>query len=307
MPFKRTPALQGGFKWKRFTKKALFIVAILVFLSLLPLIYYETRGRNSIERRQLRNSFESGDFDAAYAYSKAILEEKPMDPFVLTINGFSSYQLAIAQINNSNTRSYIDECIWSLRKSMLSKENSYNGRVFYVLGKAYYYKGQGYADLAVDYLEKAWVEFTAADIPEYLGLAYAGVGDYRGSVAAFTMALPEEPSDILLLSIARSYEALEEGEPAKAYLLRCLEISKDSKTIAAARLLLGKTLAKTGDSSGAEKEFLKAIEEGGENAEAHYQLGELYAHAGDTTRARAEWRRALRIDPTYGPARSRLN
>jgi tetratricopeptide (TPR) repeat protein len=282
-------------------------VVILVFLSLLPLVYYETRGRNSIERRQLRNSFESGDFEAAYTYSKEILQEKPMDPFVLTINGFSSYQLAIAQINNFDTRSYLDECIWSLRKSLLSKENYQDGRIFYVLGKAYYYKGQGYADLAVDYLEKAQSLYAAADIPEYLGLSYAGVRDYRNSVAAFAMALSKDPSDVLLLSIARSYEALEEGESAKAYLLRCLEISKDSKTIAAARLLLGKTLAKTGDPAGAENEFLKAIEEGGENAEARYQLGELYAHAGDTTRARAEWRRALRIDPTYGPARSRLN
>jgi Tfp pilus assembly protein PilF len=49
------------------------------------------------------------------------------------------------------------------------------------------------------------------------------------------------------------------------------------------------------------------MEEGGENAEAHFQLGELYAGGGDSTRARAEWRRAVRIDPAHGPARTRLN
>ena len=307
MSFEHAPASRAGFKRRRFAKKALLAVTILVFLSLFPLIYYETRGRSSVERRQLRNFFESGDFETAYASSKAILQEKPMDPFVLTINGFSAYQLAIAQINNLDARSYLDECVWSLRKALLSKENSHDGRIFYVLGKAYYYKGRGYADLAVDYLERAQNSFYAADIPEYLGLAYAGVSDYRSSVAAFTLALSANPSDVLLLSIARSYEALEEDESAIAYLLRCIEISKDSRTIATARLLLGKALVKTGDSSRAEKEFLKVIEEGGENAEAHYQLGELYALGGDTTRARAEWRRALRIDPTYGPARSRLN
>jgi len=149
--------------------------------------------------------------------------------------------------------------------------------------------------------------YRAADIPEYLGLAYAAIRDFHGSVAAFSDALSREPSDLLLLSIARSYMALEEDEQAKAYLRRCLEISVDSGTTATAHILLGNVYAKAGDTRGAESEYLKAIEENGESAEVRYQMGELYAMAGDTTRARAEWRRALRIDPTYGPARSRLN
>ena len=308
MSYERVSASRTGFNWKRFAKKAFLAVTILILVSLLPLIYYQTKGRSGIERRQLRTYFESGDFESAYTYSKSILEEKPMDSFFLTINGYSAYQLAIAQINNSDTLSYLDECIWSLRKALLSGGNSGDGRIFYVLGKAYYHKGQGFADLAVAYLEKARAApFMAADIPEYMGLAYANIHDYRSSVEAFTLALSDEPSDLLLLSIARSYRELEEDDSAKAYLLRCLEISKDSKTMTAARLLLGKTLLKAGDTGAAEKEFLKAIEEGGENAELRYQLGELYALGGDTTRARAEWRRALRIDPTYNPARSRLN
>jgi tetratricopeptide (TPR) repeat protein len=237
-----------------------------------------------------------------------MLKEKPLDSFLLTIHGFSSYQLAVAQINSYDMLSYIDESIWSLRKALLFRENSTDGRIFYVLGKAYFYKGHGYADLAVNYLEKARAAmYMAADIPEYLGLAYASIKDFRKSVSAFTLALTGEPSDVLLLSIARSYLALQEDESAKAYLVRSLEISKDSKTIAASRLLLGTILAKEGDVSGAEKEFLKVIEESGENADARYQLGELYALGGDPTRARAEWRRALRINPTHGPARSRLN
>jgi tetratricopeptide (TPR) repeat protein len=204
----------------------------------------------------------------------------------------------------------VDDSIWSLRKALLSRDSSQDGRIFYVLGKAYYYKGQGYADLAVNYLEKAWdANFRARDIPEYLGLAYAALGDYRSSVSAFSLSLTGEiePSDILLLAIARSYLAMEELEAARAYLVRCLQVSRDSNTIVVARLLLGNTLAKTGDLEGAEAEYLRVLEESGENAEAYFQLGELYALRGDTTRARAEWRRALRLDPTHGPARSRLN
>ena len=310
MFFRRSTAFGAGFKRKRFLKSALLGLAILVFVSFIPVLYLKISSSQRNERRQLRDYFESGLFDEAYKQSSGLLKEKPLDSFLLTIHGFSAYQLAIAQINTYNTIIYIDDCIWSLRKAMLLRENLPDERIFYVLGKAYYYKGPGYADLAVNYLEKARTALHgAADIPEYLGLAYAAIGDYRSSVEAFSMALTggADPSDLLLLSIARSYLALEEIEPAKAYLVHCLEITRDSKTSAIARLILGNILVKGGNISGAEAEYLKVIEEDGENAEAHYLLGELYALGGDTTRARAEWRRAIRIDPAHRPARSRLN
>jgi tetratricopeptide (TPR) repeat protein len=152
--------------------------------------------------------------------------------------------------------------------------------------------------------------------------------DYRSSVAAFTLALNpssvgdsepegagegrgeepgEGPSDLLLLSIARSYIALGESLPAKAYLLRCIEISRDSWSVVAARLLLGGILAEEGAGEEAEAQYLLVLNENGENAEVHYQLGELYAARGDMTRARAEWRRTVRIDPAHRQARLRLN
>jgi tetratricopeptide (TPR) repeat protein len=111
---------------------------------------------------------------------------------------------------------------------------------------------------------------------------------------------------VLLLSIARSYFALEEPEAAHAYLLRCLEVSPDSKTILAARLLFAQVLLKQGDAEGAEKQYTTILEETGENAEARYQLGELYAMRGDPVRARYEWNHAYRTDPAHAKARARL-
>jgi len=310
---RRQTAYRAGSRRKSVKKRIIVGLIVLVLLSFLPLTYYGLqRSRDENERRQIRNLFESGAFEEAFSQSKELLIEKPLDSFLLTIHGFSAYQLAIAQINTSDTLLYVDECIWSLRKTLLSGDNSTDGSIFYVLGKAYYYKGQEYGDLAVKYLEKAKALYKADDIQEYLGMAYASIRDYRSSVAAFSDALSADPSDIypsdiLLLSIAKSYIALEEEESAKAYLHRCLEISVDSGTSAVAHILLGNVYAKIGDISEAEKEYLRAIEENGESAEVRYQMGELYAMGGDSTRARAEWRRALRIDPTYGPARSRLN
>ena len=305
------PSYKAGFKRKQVFQNVMLAVIVLIFLSLLPVVYLRLRERGGNERRELQVLFETGAFDQAFVKSREMLNERPMDFFLLTVNGFSAYQLAISQINSFDTLSYINSSIWSLRKAMLLREGAGDARIFYVLGKAYYHKGPAHADLAVRYLGKARAAgFMAADIPEYLGLAYAALRDFRSSVNAFSLALTGEgggPSDVLFLSIARSYLGFNEFESAKAYLNRSLEISRDSRTRTTARLLLGYILYQTGDFSGAEEELLKLIDENGENAEASYRLGVVYASMGDTTRARAEWRRALRIDSTHGPARNRLN
>jgi tetratricopeptide (TPR) repeat protein len=100
--------------------------------------------------------------------------------------------------------------------------------------------------------------------------------------------------------------ALEEAESAGAYLLRCIEVSRDSKTRFTARLLLGEIYEKAEKFEEAEEQYTGILEEAGENAEARYRLGELYVLRGDTVGARAEWRRALRADPAHAKARTRL-
>jgi tetratricopeptide (TPR) repeat protein len=300
------------------TAAVIMAALVLVVMSLTLITRLKNRAGN--ERKELLHFWESGAFDRAFDASTAALAAKPLDYFLLTLNGFAAYQAGIAQINSFDAAALIDDCIRSLRKAMLLKNAENDGRVYYVLGKAYAYKGDNYADLAVKYLEKARsLAYKAGDIPEYLGLAYAAAGDYRSSVEAFALALepppPGEggsgaaakPSDLLLLSIARSYFALEELETARAYLIRCIEVSRDSQTLTMARLLLGELLLQKGDSGGAENQYLTILNEAGENAEARYQLGELYTLQGETTRARAEWRLAHKADPAHTRARARLN
>jgi tetratricopeptide (TPR) repeat protein len=295
-------------------KKALAVIFTLFVLCVILAASIKLRSRERNDIEELEPLYASGSYEKAYEMSGEGLKEDPLNFFLLTIHGFSAFELAIAQINNGDTLAYIDDCIWALRKAFLSPESLNDGRIFYILGKAYYYKGPGYADMAVKYLEKARsLSCLAEDIPEYLGLAYVGIKDYRSSAAAFSMALNPgggevfEPSDLFLISIARSYLALEENEMARAYLIRCIESSRDSKTIVAARLLLGEVYNKTGDTAAAEAQYLAVIEETDENVEAHFQLGEIYNTSGDIVRARAEWRRAVRLDPSHQLARSRLN
>jgi tetratricopeptide (TPR) repeat protein len=293
-------------------------VFVLFLSSAAVLAGITLRNQAGKAAKEMLALWETGAYAEAFETSGQELSVRPLDCFALTINGFSAYQLGIAQINSSDTLAYIDRCVWSLRKALLSGRPSNIGELYYVLGKAYYHKGSAFADLAACFLEKAGdLGFQARDMSEFLGLAYASMRDYRSSVAAFSRALePAEagngPSDLLLISIARSYMALgRTGDgtlaPAKPYLLRCVETSRDSTAITTARLLYAEILMEEGNAGEAEAQYQLVLDETGGNAEAYYQLGELYAARGDSARARAEWRRAVRVDPVHKKARLRLN
>jgi tetratricopeptide (TPR) repeat protein len=271
---------------------------------------------SSVAFKDLIQLWKAGSYQKVYDESGRQLDENPVDFFLLSLRGYAAYQLAAAQINAYDIQKYNDECILTLRKALLCKEGESSGAVRYVLGKAYFLKGPDSANLAIKYFEEALaLSYRADDIPEYLGLAYAQTRDYWKSIAAFSEALvpvnsndaDRHPSDILLLAIARSYMELNENDSARAYLLQCLDTSKDFEVITSARLLLGKVLMKKGDISGAEREYLSILEEGGEQADARYELGVLYAERGENTKARAEWRKVLRLDPAYAPAMARLS
>jgi tetratricopeptide (TPR) repeat protein len=296
----------------RLNKIRTLAVLILIFFTVTVSIIAGTKGKSSTNNtaRELLRVWSAGDYEKVYDISRKALNDKPLDYFLLTMNGFSSYQIGISQINNHNTLFYIDECIRSLRKALLLKDAGKDGRVYYVLGKAYSYKGNEYSDLTIKYLEMANnAGFEAKDIPEYLGLAYAICGDYRSSVKAFSEVLDTEnpPTDIMLLSIARSYIAMEDFNMAIGYLQHCVETSPDSKSVNIARLLLAEIYIHLGDLNSAEFNYLSILENSGESAEVRYQLGELFLLKGDAARARAEWRNAYRQDPTHVKARARLN
>jgi tetratricopeptide (TPR) repeat protein len=297
-------------------KRLIFSTIVLVIAGIITAALVQNAGKFKGsargERRELLQFWESGSFDEVFVQSQAALISRPMDYFLLTLRGFSAYQLGISQINSLNAALYFEDSIKSLRKAMLLKNSVNDGRLYYVLGKAYCYRGESFADLSVKYLEKAReLSYRAADIPEYLGIAYASIGDYRNSVAAFAEALdPDQGMGIsgpLLLSIARSYIALEDYKQARAYLQRCIDISPDSRAILSARLMLSEVLRMSGDNNGARQQLMDILGEEDNNAEAHYQLGELYVLQGDLVRARAEWRLALRADPAHQKSRTRLS
>ncbi|MDR2864914.1 MAG: tetratricopeptide repeat protein [Spirochaetaceae bacterium] len=300
----------------RFRRKKIiritFVFTVLVLSSGGFLLFSGNTSTFASHDRAILELWKTGSYKEVFDRSEKELEKSPMNFFLLMAHGFSSYQLALAQINHLDMISYMDRAIWALRKAQLTKQGENDPRIKYVLGQSYFYKGPSYADLCIKYLEEAEKSYKAEDIPQFLGLAYASIRDYRSSVKAFSEALHQEEekketSDILLLAIARSYIELEEPDIARPYLMRIFEISRDFNTISTARLMLSDILMNAGDFKEAETQILSVLKEGGDSAEAHFELGELYYVQNDYYRARAEWRKASHLDPNFEPARARLS
>ena len=307
-------------------KKRLIITGIVIVLSgfiVATGIYLIIKFWDSVrgEKRELLQLWDNGSYNEVYEQSLAHLGSRPLDYFLLTMHGFSAYQMGISQINNQDASVYFDDCINKLRKAMHLPNAENDGRIFYVLGKAYSYKGESYADLEIKYLEKARkMPYYADDIPEYLGIAYASIGHlnmeyYRNSVDAFTEALKpwstdglseENSSGLLLFHIAKSYSSLGDNEMAGSYLKQCIAVSRDIHVVISAKLLLADIYKILGDYSSAQGLLQDILTEGPESAELHYLLGEIYFLQGENVRARSEWRLALNMDPAHSKARARL-
>ena len=293
---------------RAFRTVALLLVFVLIVSSLIFTVFAWRNRGNGINRSTVDGLWKDGEYASVQALSSEALAAKPLDPYWLILHGFSAFQIAAAQIGAEQEESYIDASIRSLRKALLVGAGRNESSVRYVLGKAYYRKGEAYADLAVEQFELASAaSYRPEDLDEYLGLAYAALRKYRESVIAFSRALGDDPSDLLVLSIARSYLELGESEAAKAYLVRLIGNSKDIAIVIKSRTLLGRLLLESGELEAAEGHFLAALEADEGNADVHLALGDLYETKGDAIKARAEWRRSVRIDPANENARSRLS
>ena len=173
--------------------------------------------------------------------------------------------------------------------------------------RAYYHRGYFYYDLAVRYLEASLkFGYDAVDTYEYLGLAYAGLGDVRG-LEYFRHALERRPSDLLHLKVATMLVDKGEIAAAREHLIQAIDLSEDVGITQRARYELAAVYRNLGESQQSEEQYRAIIAIDDRSADAHYYLGESYAEQGDFVRARAEWRRALRLDTEHRGAFDRLN
>jgi tetratricopeptide (TPR) repeat protein len=256
----------------------------------------------------LYKDWDAKDYQSVYDKSSLILDKRALDGAVLALHGFSSYYLFVEQTDSVIAQNYLLDSINSLRNAWYRVSASERPQIAYILGKAYYQRGYYYADLSMKYLDYAASNgIKAADLQEFRGLSAALLGDDVTSIAAFAEALKGNSSDLLLFTIAQSYERSDDKERAKQYLYETIRTTKDDTLVLKCHFELGMIFANEKKLPEAQAEFTSILEKEPNSADAHYGLGVIYEAQGDLVKARAEWRKAVKLDPVHAGARAKLN
>ena len=290
-----------------------FIVAALLFTAAFfvqKIVKKNISSKPSIT--MLSEKWKEYDYQAVYDTSSILLEKKPFNNTILVYRGYAAFYLAVSATESQQAQQYIEESIHCLRLALSDAKKKTLGQIQYMLGKAYFYKNSissyhYYADLAAYHLNEAkLLGYKADDIAEYLGLSYAQLNMTMESIAAFSEALLHRESDALLLSIAEQYEKAGQRAAAKQYLFQIIQRSTDDFLTIKSRALLGKILLDESDYEGAQKEFEAILQKNQNYADARFGLGLIYEAQGDLVKARAEWRKTLRIQVNHAEALEKI-
>jgi tetratricopeptide (TPR) repeat protein len=254
---------------------------------------------------KLSDLFRAERYDDVISTADATLRGDPLNEVALAYKGFASFYRAVSQDSTEERMPLLDQAIVSLRRARLVGTR-FAGETDYVLGKAYFNKGKYYYDLSISYMESSLARgYSQKDSEEYIGHAWSQLGDYEKALDHFLTAMKSDTGDLLLLTIGQTYYQMKRTGDAVDYLLRTLNKTEDKDIEERARFLLGGIYLDTGELFKADEQFTAIVKIDPRSADAHFDLGEVYAKMNDPVRARAEWRNALIIDPSHYGAKLR--
>ena len=301
-----------------FIQKNKFLPAIIISIVSVVLIIIITIVSYNVHQKTKDNSVsamykywnlgtEEG-YKKVYQISSDMLKKNARHNNALIFKGYSSFMLSETELDKEKAISYMDEAIFSLRNALYNCNRSKRGQVEYMLGKCYFYKNKisnyyYYSDLVIKYLTLAEIhKFKADDIAELKGLSYDSLKMSDESLMSYTQALLVRETDTLLLNIAKQYYYKKQYSIAKQYIFRVLEITEDEDVAISSHLLLGRIYTEEQNYTEAKKEFENVIQKDEKNADAYYGLGVLYEKIGDSIKAKAMYRRCLRIQSNHPEA-----
>jgi tetratricopeptide (TPR) repeat protein len=233
---------------------------------------------------------------------------RPLDAFYLSFRGLASFYKGMDLPEGEERAALVDETVVALRKALASGGRMPKAQVQYVLGKAYFDKGESYFDEAAKYLELSIASgYLASDSREYLALSYVELGNEAAAVKNFEAALAKSRSELLLIAAAKAYVEAKEPVKAEALLLEVLANGNDDLAKENGRFILGDIYKSRGDIGKAEEQYDAILSKNPASAEAYYRLGLVHQQMGDSIKARADWRKAVSIDPMHAAARQKLS
>lgn len=302
---------------KRRSKAPLFIAALILILAAIGAgIFFGIKKIRTVIKEtpsmiMLEDKWRAYDYDEVHKISHQMILDSPYDGSLLVYHGYSAFYLSVAQIDTEVGVAYLDEAINSLRIALYQASKGLLPQVKYMLGKAYFYKNTVtsyyYADLSLKYLKESIEDgYKADDTSEYMGLCYAALGEHTEAIASFTEALLTRESSALLLSIADEYYKAHQSTVAKQYLFRVQKEAVDDELVLKASNLLATIYLDEKDYNAAKSEFEKILEKNPASVDASFGVALTLEKLGDPIAARFQYRKTLKIDPTYKPALEKL-
>jgi tetratricopeptide (TPR) repeat protein len=291
---------------------SVLILAAVAGLSYLAFFFVRIPINNAAAVRDVQKLWSAHDYAQTYKACNEILSKQPFNNTALTLKGYSAFYLAVKETDTTQSHELLDTAIISMRVALQNATEKLLPQLYYMLGKAYFYKNtlssyHYYADLVINYLTEAQNrQYKADDISLYLGLSYAALNMTMESISAFTEALLVRESDTLLMDIASQYYKAGQETVAKQYVYRVVTASEDEDLVNKGHMLLGQIYINEDNLAEARTEFETILKKNANSADAHYWLGVIYEKQGDLIKARAEWRTVLRIQVTHSGALQKM-
>lgn len=297
---------------RRFITGAIVLtIAVGVALSVILILTNIAASRSAprVTQQEILNFWISSDYQAVSRACDASLEVSPLDPFYLIFKGFSAFYLGLSESDGEKRMTRMDEAIFSIRKALIDENAPLRAEATYVLGKAYYYKGQDYYNEVIEYLEKSLtLGYSRTDTWEYLALAAHGTGLLDQSIVYFDKAIFNKPgSPELILAAATANATAGNNIRAEALALEALSSTTDEYLAERCSFLLGDLYRATGRNEEALERYEAIKNKNPQSADAWYYEGLIFSKTGDHIRARAAWRKAISIDPMHASARLKLS
>lgn len=287
--------------------KIFFAFSLLgVCVAVVLVLFFLRKGKDMPNLNEIYKDWESSSYNSVYLKTEQILKHDPFNPQALAFRGFSSYYIYISEPDVASNLVYLENAIISLRQAFYLLHDKDIEKVSYILGKAYFQKGEYYADLAIKYLSMAQGSASFSDLEEFKGMAHLNLGELEAAISSFTLALKDSPSPFLLYILGETYMKLEDFQNAKQYFFQTMNETKDELLQIKCRTYIGTILFNEGEIEKAKSEFMAILEKDAFSSEAHYVLGLILEKEGDMVKARSEWRRALKSNPSHEKAIEKL-
>jgi tetratricopeptide (TPR) repeat protein len=286
-------------------------LALLVF-ALLSLTGVLTRFPFGVDAAdsELIQLWSERDYPAVVERAEQVIESAPFDPQALTFGGFGHFYMGVDALEDNEQQFHLERSVQLLRKANLLERAPLAAERDYVLGKAYFHKGDQYMDLAISKMEDSLAAgYDAPDSRSYLALAYAGTNAYEESAVWFERAMEdaeerENLSDLNALRVraAESYSAIGEYQRAETLLRAAIDSLDDEFLRLMARNRLAEVFIDSERLNEAESFIESTLDQYPESADAHYYLGVVFHMTDRPVEARAAWRTARDLDPNHAAA-----